>query len=79
MRGRRGEESRRRREDWCASTRVDGVGVQVGRRREKCRVNEEGREKEGKSEGEEGYIYSPPIACQAGAAEMFAPENFPDG
>jgi len=78
-RSRRGEESRRRREDWCANTRVDEAGVQVGMRREKCGVNEEEEEKEGKSEGEEGYIYSLPIACQVGAAKMFAPEIFPDG
>jgi len=36
-------------------------------------------EKEGKSEGEEGYIYSLPIACQAGAAKTFAQNFFWDG
>ena len=33
-------------------------------------------EKEGKSEGEEEHIYWPPIACQAGAAKMFAQKFF---
>jgi len=40
-------------------------------------VNEEGRGEEGKSEGGEEYIYSLPIACQAGAAKMFAQKIFP--
>ena len=35
-------------------------------------------EKEGKSEGEEGYIYSLPIACKVGAAKMFAQKFFRD-
>jgi len=36
-------------------------------------------QKEGKSEGEEEYIYSLPIACQVGAAKTFAQKFFQDG
>ena len=74
-RSRRGEESRRRREDWCASTRVDGVGVQVGRRREKCGVNEEGRE--GREErGRRGVHLFAPNSVPSGSGQNVCPEFF---